>query len=346
LSATNIEKKIYECNLCKKIIISPKKIEMLKFLCKKITLQWFILFGLIVFAIYTIFAKTQIISPDGNAFLFKNFIRFFSKNLFLGKLLVVFILLAQIVLIQYYFKKNDYSAKTNLLPACFYITVLLVTKSLICISPFIFTLLFFLIIISINYTGIASALKNNAFWVGILIAIATSLDFSSAVLLVIAIITLIINHFSKIKEISILIFGFILVYLYFFSYHFFMNNHIEWLSTFQQIKFLGVLKKETLLHTPKLIALPALFILYLYFIMRVKYINDSKVVVQRKRIITLNTRAVLMMTCILISNSIFPQILGYLFIHISVYLALLSQERSPLYFNEFVTIVTFVVLCL
>jgi hypothetical protein len=148
------------------------------------------------------------------------------------------------------------------------------------------------------------------------------------------------------KEISILIFGFILVYLYFFSYHFFMNNHIEWFSTFQQIKFLGVLKTETLPHTPKLIALPALFLLYLYFIMRVMYINNSKVVVQRKRIITLNTRAVLMMACILISNSIFPQILGYLFIHIAVYLALLAQEKSPLYINEGVTLITIVVLCL
>jgi hypothetical protein len=319
---------------------------MLKFISKKITIQWFLLFGLLAIAIYTIITKAQVTNIEGGAFLFKSFARLFSKYELLGKTLVILILLCQIILLQFYFRKNDFSVKNNLLPACFYISILLLTKSLVIISPFFFTLLFFLIIISTNYTGNAITLKNNAFWVGMLIAIATCFDLSSIILLIIGIITLVINHFSKMKEIGVLVFGFILVYFYFFSFHFFINNHNEWLLTFQQIRILGILDMGILTRNTTLITLFTLPFLYLYFILRCKIINDSKVVIQRKRIITLNTSAVLMMVCILISNSSYPHILGYLFIHIAVYLALLAQERSPVYFNELITIVTFVVLCL
>jgi len=319
---------------------------MLKFISIKVTFQWFIFIGLAIYAIYTIITKTQISEHAGSAFLFKSFSNLFSQNQIIGKGLVVFVLGLQIIFLQSYFRKNEYSAKNNLLPACFYISILLLTKSLIIISPFFFTLLFFLIIISTNYTGNAVSLKNNTFWVGMLIALATCFDICSFVLLVIAIITLILNHFSVIKEIGILLFGFVLVYFYFFSFHFLINNHHEWFLTFQQIDFFGIFDREILTETRSLITLITLSIFYLYFIVRIRIINDSKIVVQRKRIITLNTRALLMIGCLFISNSAYPHALGYLFIHISVYLALLAQERSPLYINEFITVCTFVVLWL
>ena len=319
---------------------------MLKFINRKITIQWFMLFGLIALAIYNIITKTQISEQPGSAFLFKSFSDFFSQYQIFGKGIIILILLLQIFFIQMYFRKNEYSTKNSLLPACFFLSILLLTKSLVIILPFFFTLLFFLIIISTNYMGNAITLKNNAFWVGMLIAVATCFDVSGIVLLILAIMTLIINHFSKFKEICILIFGFLLVYFYFFSYHFLMNSHDEWLSTFLKIKILGILDKNILTQTFTPIALIILTLIYLYFIIRTKIINDSKIVVQRKRIITLNTRALLMIACLFISNSTHPDVLGYLFVHISVYLALLSQERSPLYINEFATILTFVLLCL
>jgi len=319
---------------------------MLKYIHRKIALQWFILIGLTALAIYNIIAKTQVSDQEGSAFLFHIFRNLFSQNQFIGKGIVIIILLAQIIILQLYYRKNEYSSKKSLLPACFYLSIFLLTKSLIVISPFFFMLLFFLIIISTNYTGNATTLKNNAFWVGMLIALATCFDVSSLILLVLAIITLILNHFSIIKEICILMFGFLLVYFYFFSFHFFVNNHNEWLLTFQQIKILEIYDKELLTRPPTLIALITLSVLYLYFIIRTKIINDSKIVIQRKRIITLNSRAILMIACLFLSNSTYPNALGYLFVHLSVYLAILSQEKSPLYFNEWVTVVTMVVLCL
>jgi len=319
---------------------------MLKFISRKFTIQCLILFGLAVLAIYNIITKTQLSDPDGSAFLFSSFYNLFSQNQWVGKGMVFIILLAQIFLLQYYFRKNEYTTKKSLLPACFYLSILLLTKSLITISPFFFTLLFFLIIISTNYTGNAIVLKNNTFFVGMVIALATCFDMSSIVLLVLAIITLILNHFSIIKEICILMFGFILVYFYFFSFHFFMNSSDDWFSTVLQIKILGILDGAILTRTSTLIALFILSLLYLYFIVRTRIINDSKIVIQRKRIITLNTRAFLMIACLFISNSTYPNVLGYLFIHLSVYLSILSYEKNPLYINDFITVVTFVVLCL
>jgi len=319
---------------------------MLKFINRKIAFQWVLFLGLLTFAIYTIITKTQITSQQGSAFLFNIFTNFFSRHQLFGKVIIIIILLSQIILIQFYFIKNEYTTRNSFLPACFYLSILLITKSLVVISPFFFTLLFFIAIISTNYMGNAVTLKNNALWVGMLIAIATCFDLSSVVLLVLAIITLIINHFSKIKEICILMFGFLLVYFYFFSFYFFINNHNEWILTFQQIKILGILDGETLTRSSTQVALITLTLIYFYFIIRTKIINDSKVVVQRKKIITLNARAMLMIVCLFISNSTYPNVLGYLFIHISIYLALLAQEKSPLYINELITIATLLVLWL
>jgi len=319
---------------------------MLKFICKKITLQWFLLIGLFAIAIYIIFTKAHVPNLNGNAFLFESFTHFFLKHGLFGKIIISLILLFQIVLLQIYFSRNEYSAKTNLLPSCLYISILLATKSFIYISPFFFTLFFFTIVFTINYTGKEVSLKNNVFWVGMLIALATCFDISSIVLLLLATITIFINQFSRMKEIGIMLFGFSLVYLYFFSFYFFNNNHEIWFQTFQQIKVFGISDSEKLSDTFTIIKLNILAVIYLYLIVRTKLINDSKVIIQRKRIITLNTRAILMTACLLLTNSTYPHILGYLYIYVATYLALLAQEKSPLYFNEFVTIATFVLLCL
>jgi hypothetical protein len=184
------------------------------------------------------------------------------------------------------------------------------------------------------------------FWIGIIIAFATCFDQSSIILLLLVIITLLINQYSRLKEIGILILGFVLIYIYFFSYYFFVDQLNEWIATFQQMKFLGILHSKISNPAIMLVSLIGLGILYIYFIVRFKILSDTKVMIQRKKIMTLNTRAVLMIICLFISNSTYPNILGYLFVHLAIYLALLAQEKSPLFINEIITILTFVVLWL
>jgi len=125
-----------------------------------------------------------------------------------------------------------------------------------------------------------------------------------------------------------------------------MNNLNEWLLTFEKLKISGILScKIENLHLT-LISLVSLGFMYLFFIVKFKLIGDSKVVIHRNRIVSLNTRAIMMIACIFLSNSSYPDILGYLFIHISIYLAMLAQEKSPLYINELITIITLVALWL
>jgi len=313
---------------------------MLKFINNNITIQWILVIFLVAFSLFTIFTKSQFANIEKNAFIFISFSNLFTQHIILGKILLVIILLLQIFLLQYFFRKNDFISKFSLLPSCFYLSILLLTKSLAIISPFFFTLLFFLIIISTNYTAPSAQLKNNAFWVGMMIALGTAFDTSSIILLLLAIITLIINHFSKMKEVGILIFGFSLVYLYFFSYHFFMNNLNEWLISFQQIQILEILNKKNFMHPITIISLIVLGITYSYFIIRTKLISDSKVVLVRKKVVSLNTWALMLIVCVFLSNSSYPRCLGYLFVPISIYLTMLAQERNPLYINELVTFIT------
>ncbi|MCL2246062.1 MAG: hypothetical protein FWC10_02995 [Lentimicrobiaceae bacterium] len=320
---------------------------MLKFIYKNITFQWFVFLGLLGFSIYQIVTQTQLENQEGSVFFYINFVYFFSQHQFFGKGIIIVVLLLQLLLLQYYYSENEYSTKNSLLPGCFYLSILLLTKSLITISPFFFTLFFFLIIICIDFTENTVKIKNNLFWVGMLIALATCIDISALILLVLLMATLIINQFSRIKEFGVLFFGFALIYFYFFSYHFFVDNLENWLSSFTQIKILGILKSKIPNLTLSIISLLVLAIIYLFLIVKFKLLSESKVVIQRKRIITLNTRAFLIIACIFLSGSTYPFFLGYLFIHISIYMAMLAQEKSPLYIvNELITITILIALWL
>jgi hypothetical protein len=66
--------------------------------------------------------------------------------------------------------------------------------------------------------------------------------------------------------------------------------------------------------------------------------------VQRKKIITFNTYAILLLGCLFISNSAFPSVFGYLIVPVAIYLAFLSKEKDPVFINEIVTILTLIVL--
>jgi hypothetical protein len=317
---------------------------MLKLINRKIALQWVLLSGLVTFSVYQIFTETKVLSIEGAPFLFKSFVIFFNQYEIIGKGIIIALLLLQIILIQYHFKKNEYTYRKSLLPACFYLSILLLTKSLNNITPQFFTLQFFLIVIAFNYNVPAVKLKNNALIVGIILALATCFDISSIIMLFLAVITLSINHFFKLKEIGIMLFGFSLLYFYFFSYYLFINNLNDWLLTFKEIKLLSIFHEKIFINVFPIIKFISIAIIFAYFILRTKIINDSKIVIQRKRILTLNIWSVMMIACIFISNSTYPNVLGYLFGSISIYLAILAQERNPLYINELITIIILVML--
>jgi len=319
---------------------------MLKYLSRKIALQWIILLGLFALALFTILTKSQVVNLEGAPFLFQNFVCLFAQYEYLGKGIIIAGLCLQILLLQYYFRTREYAAKNSLLPTCFYLSILLLTKSLIFISPFFFTLFFLLIIISINFTGSSVKLKNNVFWAGIIIACASAFDTSSIILIFLVIVMLIINQYSRIKEIGILLFGFLLLYFYFFAFHFFINDLNDWILTFKQIKIMEILSTPVKNMTIPLISLLVLTIIYLFFIIKFKLLSDAKIMILRNRVITLNAISILILFCLLLSNSSYPDVLGYLFVSISIYLAMLAQEKSSLFMNEIITLITLIALWL
>ena len=319
---------------------------MLKFINKRIAFQWIILVGLFSLALFKIFSQSQIINVDGNMFLFKSFASFFSQHLLFGKIVLSFLLVFQIILLQLFYSKNDLSSKFSLLPACFFLIGMLITKSLTDISPSFFTTLFLLVNVSIEQEVSSDKLKRNIFWMGVTIAIATAFDQNSIVLVFLAMTTLFINQFSKFKEIAILFFGFILVYIYISSYYFLTNQLYVWIEHFSEIKIMKIIDKNLFSNPFHIVSVLVISILYIYFIIRIKLIGDTKVVVQRKRIFTLNIWALLLLFCFFLSNSSLTKGFNYLLVPISIYLAFFSKEKNPFFINEIVTIVIFIALCI
>jgi len=313
---------------------------MLKFINRKIVFQWVLLLVLLVISVYTVSTRSQMADMQGNVFLYMYFANFFLQYPFLGKGIIILLLLLQIILLQFYFRKNEYADKNTLLPACIYLSILLLTNSLTIIFPFFFTLLFFLIIISIGNSISLTNIINSAFWSGVTIAVAACFDISSILLLILMAYLLIVNHFSKIREMGILCFGFTLVIFYFFAYYFFTNHLDEWIATFQQVRILRILKESILHNSLPIISLIVLGIIYTFFIVKAKLLSDVKVMVQRRRISIFNIFSIGMVACLFISNSAYPHILGYLFIPISIYLSIIIQEKNSFFYHEIITVLT------
>jgi hypothetical protein len=256
---------------------------MLKFIKKKVALQWMLLLGLLTLAVYKIITQTELANNYESPFLFQSFTLLFDSSIFLSKGIIIAILLLQIILLQFYFLKNELSVKFSLIPACFFLSIMLITKSLFIIYPSFFTILFLLIIISIEQNASLSSTNYNVFWIGVIIALATGFDYSSIFLLIIIMIILLMHQFSRVKVIGILFFGFFLTYLCFFSYFFLTDQLAEWVSTFDQINILKIINKKPLANIYTFFSSIVLSLIFAYFIIKTTRNGILKGIVLRKR---------------------------------------------------------------
>lgn len=319
---------------------------MFRILNKIIGLQWFLLFLLIVIAGFQIFRSSILMDPTGFPILYKSIYNIFFNNEIARSLTISIILILSIVGVQYYFSKNNFAPKNSLLPAITFLSILVLTGSLKVVSPIFFTNFSIIIILLINESHYKGLSKSNVFYSGMIIGLSLLIDPASIVLLLFLIVSMIINTVITPKDLIVSLLGIFTIGIYLIAYYFFIDGlDILW-ANFAQIKLFTIFTTARQLSTLQMIFIPLNFIIIFYLVIKVSLIYENKVIVMRKKIITLNALLLCIIGTIVFSG-ISPEFLfRYFYIPISLLISILVQNPNRFFVYEILITLLFIGLCL
>ena len=319
---------------------------MFRILNKIKGLQWFLLFLLLAIAGYQIFNKSVLMDPAGFPILYESIYNLLSVNGIAYSLMISFVLILSILGVQYYFSKNKFSQKISLLPSILYLSILVLSGNLKVVSPIFFTNFFIIIILLLNEFYYKGSSKSNIFYSGMIIGLSLMIDPSSIVLFLFLIVSMVINTVISPKDIIVSLLGIITIGIYFIAYYFFIDKlDVLWVN-FSQINLFEVFKTPLQLSTFEMIFIPLNFIILLYLVVKVSIIYENKVIVMRKKIITLNALLFCIMGTIAISGIGSEFLFRYFYIPISLLISILVQNPNKYFLYEILITLLFIGVCL
>lgn len=319
---------------------------MFKILNKNIAIQWFVLTILMFISEYHIFKQSTLIDPTGFPILYKIIYNFLSHNSLIHFIAISSVLISTVIGIQYFFSKNNFAPKSSFLPSIAYISFLILSGNFKIITPIFFTNLILIIIILLNNSYTKKSQKSNIFYSGMLIGLSILIDPSSVFFLIFLIVSMIINTVINRKDLTISLLGVLTTGIYFISFYFFIDNLDLLWSNFAQIKLCSIFTTTYSFSTIKLIFIPINMILLLYLVVKISLIYESKVIVMRKKIITLNVLFLCLIGTILLSGVSPDHFYRYFFIPLSLLIAILVQHPNKYFLYEILIIVLYFGICL
>lgn len=303
---------------------------MYRFINRNVSLQGFVFFLLFAYAIYLIVTGSNVEIGGGSG------LSLFFSNLqnihpVLLKIVVIVALILQLVLLQMVIKVNEITEGTSLYPSIWYMAVFVATKAFECQNSLFFVNLIALLLLLLNSNYETGSIKNRAFFSGILIGLAAFFDVASLWLSVFVIASLLVNRFSKAKEILLCFFGIFIPLIYLFSFYFFRDEIPLLVQTFSELKSFSIFFST--IEVKSIIYLIFEGIIFLYIIFTLRYFFSSKLVVMRRRLISVNMLAISFLLIILTTSAYFPNSLAYCSIPVALYFTSLQQEKKNWIFH-------------
>ncbi|MDL2296584.1 hypothetical protein LJC53_05755 [Bacteroidales bacterium OttesenSCG-928-C03] len=319
---------------------------MYKFLNKNIVFHSFLLFALLVYAIYLILTQSNyIFSPESSIFdLLLG--EMWQKNVLSMRIVAVFSLLLQIVLLQYYFRNNQFLEDKSLLPSIIYLALLVASGSLSSLSLVFFVNLFVILLLMLNSGYQTQSVKNQVFISGFIIGVLLFADVSSLLLFFFVFGSLLVNRFSKARDILLTLMGFLIPVIYAFAIYLFKDQYLVDSMDGYAFKFFGFYSGLSSLKVIEIIAFFFMVVVLLYFASSLTMIFSSKLIIMRRRLISINALTVVLLPILFVTPFAYPYSLAYMFIPITIYGALICQYKNKWVLNDFLLLALIVLLCL
>lgn len=319
---------------------------MFKFLNSRVGLLWAILCSLLAGCIYMIIVKSCVLVDYDNLGLFHSFFVFLKEHKIYRVCILILNLLLQLFLLSYYLSETKLVQRGSLYPAIFYLAFLLVTKSFWEVTPLLFTNTFLILILLLNnYYDNEFRIKKSVFYTSMLIALGCCFDLSFIMVMLFVIISLIINLFSKMRHIAILLFAFLMCSLYIFSFYFLTDTIsalVDYVSTISPFLFFDNFDSLPL-HRWLFLLLGLCFIVIIMVV--VSFLFENRLIVMRKKVFSLHILFFCQLLALLLTNFYYPNFLQYFVVPISITLSLLVTTSNRSFVSEFFVFVVILCLC-
>lgn len=261
-------------------------------------------------------------------------------------LIIAFGLLLQLVLTDVYFFRGGFGDSHHLMVVLWFMLILCCGGFVAQLSPIWMSNIILAIIVSVNFDYDRGNLKNKDFVSGMLTAVA-SLFYPPVLFVAFFVISsLIINRFSKYKDIVVYLLGILTTYLYVFCFYFFTDRLPELEKMLMDVRFYNTFTATAVYSWKEIVLLSAtgLSLLYAIFILKIQYGN--KPVLLRKRLVTIHLITVSMLLMMIFSPFDIHQSVGFLLIPFTLYYAMLSQMKEHPFVNDIMMLIFAVALCL
>lgn len=267
---------------------------------------------------------------------------------FLYKFLILGTALLAGVLLYRFFSKGNLTDSSCLFPVSWFLIFITGGGIFLPLSPVFITNLAILLLMNFNGDFHSERGKSQILFSGVVIGLATLYDLAALWLLVFIVCALIINHYGKFSDIMAVFIGFLLPYIYTFSIHFLSGTLTEYASSFSQIRLDFPLFHLSKNHAVIWISLAVFVALFPYLIFKLKMWYDNKLIIIRKRFLSMVLLAIATIAMILTSNVPFPYSMGYLAIPLSIFFSAFVPSKR-VYPSREITLVlmtaAFILMC-
>lgn len=318
---------------------------MFRFIQSRFFLQAIAVLAVVVWFIVQIVSSTHYVAMPAPALCWQ-FLAPLQNHYVSMCLVLAFGFIIQVVLSDICFFRSGFGDTHHLMVVFWFFLLLCCGSFASEFSPVWFSNIILIITISINFDYDSGNLKSRDLLSGILIGLATL--FYPPVILVsfFVMASLIINRYSKYKDIFIFLLGIVLVYLYVVCFYFFNDRIADLQQQLSQLQFYNTIKATEVFSWKEILLVAALAVSLLYFYVVLQLEYGNKQVLLRKRLFTIHLLTVTTLLLMVFSPFNIHQSMGFMVLPWCMYCSMISQIKQHPFFNDIVMLIYVVALCL
>lgn len=320
---------------------------MLYYLNKHNVPQLIILIALFVWAAFTVFSQMTFLPAAGQTVFYQRITMLWLQNPLHYKVVAVIFLLLELLFLERFYMVSRFSDNHTFMPSLFYLLFINVGGFCKVFTPAWFTVFLLSLILLFNaQDDNEKPVKNRTFASGLLIGICSLLDPYALGLTLFMVMVLLTQRFSKSKEILILFIGVLFSYAYVSAIFFITDGFSLLVESFRHLRVFTMLKNFRLLDVLDLSFL-AYFVVSVFLMgLRLKMFYDNKLIVVRKRFVTIHFLSFILFAMMLLTGLDFKYGLLYMAAPMAVYFSMLTLPKSKIIFHDIIIVAFFVLLWL
>lgn len=318
---------------------------MFRFIQSRMFFQSVALLAVLVWAVVQMVTSTHYVSVPAPALCWQSFAPLGNHYVAMC-LILAFGILLQLVLTDVYYFRGGFGDSHHLMVVFWYMLLLCCGGFVSDFSPVMLSNIVLAVVITLSFDYDNGNLKSKDLLLGMIIGIST-LFYPPIVLMALFVVSsLIVNKFSKYKDIIVFFLGILLVYIYVFCFYFFTNRLTELYQILSELRWYNTIGMTSVFTWREIVLVSALGLSLLYSLLILKIEYNNKQIFLRKRLITIHLITICVLLMFFFSPFDIHQATGFLILPMTLYYAMLSQIKQHALVNDMVMLIFAVALCL